>query len=128
VKAWVIITLSQPRKTDLPPAPRRALKWRAGGARSQSQNQGVHATEPKGAPPAQPLLQTLPVRDLEFNKEYFQVLRDKELQMGQAVGGKDAITYPQTSSYAANLFRSYFFSPDSVKMTVGKYWQLFLGR
>ena len=78
--------------------------------------------------PAQPLLQTLPVRDLELNKEYFQVLGGKEVQMGHMVRGKDAITYQQTSSYAVNLFRSYFFSPNSVKMTVGKYWQLFLGR
>lgn len=78
--------------------------------------------------PAQPLLQTLSIRDLELNKEYFQVLGGKKVQMGPVVGGKDAITYQQTSSYAVNLFRSYFFSPNSVKMTVGKYWQLFLGR
>lgn len=118
MKAEIINTLSQPRKANPPPAPWHAPKRRAGGAH-------CYISDPL---PTQPLLQTWPVRSLELNKEYFQVLRDEEAQTDHMVRRKDAITYQQTSSYAVNLFRSYFFFPNSVKMTVGKYWQLFLER
>lgn len=70
--------LSKPRKANPPPAPCHALE--------AGREELIPPFQTTESLPAQPPLQTLPVRDLELNKEYFQVLRGKEVPMGHMVG------------------------------------------